>query len=136
MNQGTLESARRLSQGVAATLSDSEKEAAESLAAIMVGDIREMCEESADPAEVSVYVAEAITSILATVNTTPIGQAADLIHNNMCAYALAAGALAGEYALPEVEGSDSAPRGPAPDLSPEWRQLLDTEPNPQIGQYL
>lgn len=118
------ESSRQLAEGVSATLSDEQKAKVQDTAVLIVDDLRKIA--SGDPAEFVIEVAQSITAMIATLIGTPLGTVGDLMEHNMCAYALATGALAGVYVLPGVE--ESVPEKlPAPELSDEWTGT---------GQYL
>ena len=133
MNNEIREMARQLSEAVAEDMSDEEKETAHETATLIAAELRETCGVGTVD-EVASLVAQSVCQMFAAVQTTELQRVGRLLDSNMCAYALAAGALAGVYPLPEVEGSDSAPG--QQELTDEWRQILRTEPDPQIGQYL
>jgi hypothetical protein len=120
------ESSRQLAEGISATLSDEERESAQKTAVSIAVDLREVCSEGT-PDEIAATISQSITAMLATLSSTSLQAVASLMEHNMCAYALAAGALVGVYELPEVEGPKPQEKLPAPDLSDEWAQT---------GQYL
>lgn len=119
------ESSRQLAEGVSSTLSDQERASAQNTAALIVADFRETC-STGTPDEIACTISQAVTSMLATLQSTPLQTVVPLMEHNMCAYAMAAGALAGVYALPDVEVSEPQFAEPI-ELSDAWKHT---------GQYL
>lgn len=122
-----LEASRKLAESLSSTLSDAERDAYGKSAAWVAEGLRKFADESQSPAEVAVRLSHVLVRMLAEAQQMPLMEASDFCQQNMIAYALAAGNVAGVYDLPSEDGS------PEPQMSEPLRIVPR---DPQIGQYL
>lgn len=104
MKADVLEASRRLAEGLSSTLTDSEKETAQSQALEVMTGLRTFCADSESSEEVAVRLAHVIARMLGEMQTVAISTLNEMLEANMVAYGLAAGAMAGVYKLPGDEG--------------------------------
>lgn len=124
----TLEASRKLAESLSSTLGDEERAGMAAAAAYVVEGMRLFCTEADSKEEVAVRMAHVIARMLAEVQRTSLMEASDFCGQNMLAYGLAAGALAGVYELPGVDAPPESER-----MSEPLRLVPRDE---QIGQYL
>jgi hypothetical protein len=105
LDQETREGIRQAAEGISAALSDKDKGATGRAAHRIIDSLRQ---EFGDD-EAATKAAFMLCSAFAALRYTPVKHIDDMLCSSRDSYALAAGALAGVYTLPEREADENEP---------------------------
>jgi hypothetical protein len=125
------EGMRQAAEHVSSVLSDEDREEVGQRAHKIIDHLHEDFDD--DAAANAAYM---LGAVLAALRSMPLRHVNETIEGTIDTYLLAAGALAGVYTLPERKDEEPEPKGPAPELAPEWQERADSAQSPGTGFYL